>query len=222
MQEIGTIDFPLYGADGNRKGTCGLPIWLFGGDVKKDLLHQVIVSYMSNRRQATVSTKNRSLVRGGGKKPWRQKGTGRARAGSIRSPLWKGGGVIFGPRDRNFKKKVTRKMRRLALISAFSARAGEGNVAVFELPDVEERPKTRVMFDVFTAMDLDEQNTLLLTNGKKDNVLKSCRNIPWVTVKTFRQANCLDVMKSTKILIDREVAEDDLGSGEDDGLSQDH
>ncbi len=221
MQEIGSIDFPLYGADGNQKGTFGLPGWLFGGDVKTDLLHQVIVSYQANSRQATASTKNRREVRGGGRKPWRQKGTGRARAGTIRSPLWKGGGVIFGPRDRNFKKRITKKMRRLALISAFSARAGEGNVAVLELPEFTEQPKTRVMFDVFTTMDLEQQNTLLLTNGKKENVVKSCRNIPWVTVKTFRQANCLDVMKSTKVIIDREAAEDDLKSGEENGLPQD-
>lgn len=221
MQEIGSIDFPLYGADGNLKGTCGLPVWLFGGEVKEDLLHQVIVSYMANRRQATASTKNRSEVRGGGRKPWRQKGTGRARAGTIRSPIWKGGGTIFGPRDRNFKKNITKKMRRLALISAFSARAGEGNVAVFELPDFDEKPKTKVMFDALGAMEFEEQNTLLLTSGRKVNVLKSCRNIPWVTVKTFREVNCLDVMKSRKVLIDADIAESDLKSGEEDGLPKD-
>lgn len=221
MQNTEFIDFPLYGADGTRKGTCGLPVWLFGGDVNEPLLHQVSVSLMANERQGTAATKTRALVSGGGKKPWRQKGTGRARAGSTRSPIWRHGGTVFGPRPRDYRQKITKKMRRVALISAFSARAKEEGIAVYELPEFET-PKTRVVHGALCRIGVGEESTLLLTSGAKQGVFISSRNIPWLSVKPFGQVNCLDVMRAKRILIDKEVVEKDLRMGANDGLPRDN
>jgi len=221
MQEIELMDFPFHASDGSIKGKCGLPVWLFGGEVKPVLLHQVVVAYLANQRQGNASTRNRTAVKGGGRKPWRQKGTGRARSGSTRSPLWKGGGVIFGPTDRDYSLKVTKKMKKIALISALSIRAKENSVAVLEIPQLEN-PKTSVVYDTLRNIGLDGTKTLLLTNGSKSNVFMSSRNIPWLTVKPFEQVSCYDVLRARKVLIDKEIFEEDLKTGESDGLSQDH
>jgi large subunit ribosomal protein L4 len=221
MHNAEFIDFPLYGADGSHKGTCGLPVWLFGGEVNHSLLHQVTVAFMANERQGTAATKNKALVSGGGKKPWRQKGTGRARAGSTRSPIWRHGGIIFGPTPRSYRQKVTKKMKRGALISAFSARAKEDRIAVFEIPEFE-KPRTRVVHGAIRKMGADEESVLLLTSGAREGLLSSSRNIPWLRVKPFGQVNCLDVMKAKRILIDKDVIDKDLKTGATDGLSQDH
>jgi large subunit ribosomal protein L4 len=220
MHNAELIDFPLYGADGTRKGTCGLPVWLFGGEVNKPLLHQVTVAFTANKRQGTAATKTRAMVSGGGKKPWRQKGTGRARAGSIRSPIWRHGGIIFGPHPRGYRQKITKKMKRMALISAFSARAKEEGVAVYEIPEFE-KPKTSIVYGALRKIGFEDEITLLLTSGGKESLLISSRNIPWLLVKPFRQVNCLDVMRAKRILIDREVVDRDLRTGASDGLPQD-
>ena len=125
---------PLYNIEGKEEGTALLPKEIFEVKMNADLVHQVVVSQMSNRRQITAHTKDRSEVRGGGRKPWRQKGTGRARAGSSRSPLWKGGGVTFGPRkDRNFKKEIPAKIRKKALFMVLSEKAKENTVIILDI-----------------------------------------------------------------------------------------
>lgn len=218
MQEIELMEFPLHAPDGSLKGSCGLPVWLFGGEVNQQLLHQVLVAYMAKQRQGNASTRNRARVRGGGRKPWRQKGTGRARAGSVRSPLWRGGGSIFGPRNRNYSIRVTKKMRRIALISAFSIRAGEEGIKVLEVPELE-RPRTRSVFEMIRNIGIAGTRTLLLTNGKKSNLYLSSKNLPWLTVKPFEQVNCLDVVKARRILIDSEVFKREYETDETDGIS---
>ncbi len=221
MQEIELMDFPLHAPDGSPNGNCGLPVWLFGGEVNPVLLHQVVVSYMANNRQGNASTRSRALVRGGGTKPWRQKGTGRARSGSTRSPIWKGGGTIFGPTNRNYRMKITKKMKRIALISAFSIRAREKGVVVYEVPEFE-KPRTKTIYDALYTIGFGGKKTLMLTDGSKTQVLMSSRNIPWLTVKPFQQINCCDVLNANKILIDREIFEAEMKVGESDGISQDH
>lgn len=215
------MDFPLHASDGSLKGKCGLPVWLFGGEVKPVLLHQVVVAYLANQRQGNASTLSRSFVRGGGTKPWRQKGTGRARSGTTRSPLWRGGGVIFGPTNRDYSLKVTKKMKKIALISALSIRARENSVAVLEIPELEN-PKTKIVHKTLYNIGLDGTKTLLLTSGSKSNLFMSSRNIPWLTVKPFEQVGCYDVLRARKVLIDKEIFEEDRKPGENDGQSQDN
>ena len=221
MQEIELMDFPLHAPDGSPNGKCGLPVWLFGGEVNRVLLHQVVVAYMANKRQGDAATRNRALVRGGGTKPWRQKGTGRARSGSNRSPVWKGGGTIFGPTPRSYRQKITKKMKRIALISAFSIRARERSVVVYEVPEFE-KPKTRTMHEAFCTMGFDGARTLMLTHGRKSQVALSSRNLPWLTVKPYQEVNCCDVLMAKRIVIDREIFEAEMKVGETDGITQDH
>lgn len=196
------LEAAAYAADGaRRRHAVQLPADPFDGRVHEAVLHQAVKVYLANQRQGTASTKTRGLVIGGNQKPWKQKGTGRARQGSIRSPLWPGGGTAFGPLPRDYRMAIPRKMRHLALRSAFSARALERAVHVVE-PLVFEAPKTRRMTALLDRMDLVGKKVLILTDGDNRNVILSARNIPDVEVRRYRDANPYEVLRADTVVIE--------------------
>ncbi|MDH6059271.1 50S ribosomal protein L4 [Chrysosporum bergii ANA360D] len=167
------------------------------------IVHRALVRQMTNSRQGTASTKTRSEVRGGGRKPWRQKGTGRARAGSIRSPLWRGGGVIFGPKPREFNLKLNRKERRLALRTAFMSRA-EDLIVVEEFNNELSRPKTKELVSALTRWGANPENkTLLILSSldKTDNIYLSARNVENLKIIAADQLNVYDLLHADKIVV---------------------
>lgn len=210
------LEAAAYTADGTRRRhAVQLPADPFDGRVHEAVLHQAVKVYLANQRQGTASTKTRSFVTGGNQKPWRQKGTGRARQGSIRSPLWPGGGTAFGPLPRDYRTSIPKKMRRLALRSAFSARALEQAVHIVE-PLVFEAPKTQRMVALLDRMDLVGQKVLLLVSEDNRNVLLSARNIPDVAVRRYRDANPYEVLRADSVVIE-EPALGTLAQGADLG-----
>ncbi len=165
------------------------------------IVHRALVRQMANARQGTASTKTRSEVRGGGRKPWRQKGTGRARAGSIRSPLWRGGGVIFGPKPRDFSLKMNRKERRLALRTAFASRV-EDIIVVQEFNNELTRPKTKELVGALARWGASaEINALLIVSERDQNVYLSARNVESLKLLAADQLNVFDLLHADKIIV---------------------
>jgi large subunit ribosomal protein L4 len=165
------------------------------------IVHRALVRQMTNSRQGTASTKTRSEVRGGGRKPWRQKGTGRARAGSIRSPLWRGGGVIFGPKPRDFNLKLNRKERRLALRTALVSRIDD-LIVVEEFSNELQRPKTKELIAAFTRWGVEpEQKSLLILAEIPENVYLSARNVENLRLIAADQLNVYDLLHADKIVL---------------------
>lgn len=189
----------------NASGEAGdgweLPTDPFDGVIHEAALHQTIKAYLANQRQGTASTKTRGQVAGGGRKIWRQKGTGRARQGSIRAPHWRGGGVVFGPTPRDYHQDVPRKVRALARRSAFNTRAQNEQVSVIERFDVDA-PKTKVMLELLGKVGLGDRKVLILTADRNEHVLLSCRNLPNVRVMTYREASAYDVLNARELLIE--------------------
>jgi large subunit ribosomal protein L4 len=194
-----------YKADGKKGRARALPDWLFDGVVNERALHQVVKAYLANRRQGTAAAKNRSAVRGGGRKPWRQKGTGRARQGTIRAPQWEGGGVAFPPIPHSWNMKVPRKVKGLARRSAFNARAEEDRVILVD-PLKFEAPKTAQLRDYLGSIEL-QGKTLILTEGQKRNVYLSSRNLPNVEVRPFGEESVYDILWATTVVIERGALE---------------
>jgi large subunit ribosomal protein L4 len=165
------------------------------------VVHRALVRQMANARQGTASTKTRSEVRGGGRKPWRQKGTGRARAGSIRSPLWRGGGVIFGPKPRDYEIKMNRKERKLALRTAFASRVDD-LIVVEEFSEQLQRPKTKELVSAIARWGADpERKTLLVLSEKNENVLLSARNVENLKLIAADNLNVYDLLHADKIVV---------------------
>jgi large subunit ribosomal protein L4 len=166
---------------------------------------QVVKAYLANQRQATAATKTRADVKGGSRKPWRQKGTGRARQGSIRSPQWRGGGNVFGPRaNRNFKQDVPKQVKWLARRSAYNVRARDGGILLIDALDVDA-PKTKRMASLLATLGMPQNagvNVLLLTDGYKPLVHKSARNIPGVQVRPFGQESAYDLLWADTLIIE--------------------
>jgi large subunit ribosomal protein L4 len=189
----------------NAAGEAGdpfeLPGELFDGVVHEAALHQVIKAYLANQRQGTSSTKTRGLVSGGNKKVWRQKGTGRARQGSIRAPHWRGGGVVFGPTPRSYRQDVPRKVKSLARRSAFNTRALADEVTVIERFAVDA-PKTRAFTDLLGKIGVAGRKVLVLTEGSKPAVYLSARNLPNVEVMPFALASAYDVLHANQLVIE--------------------
>jgi len=177
-----------------------LPEKIFGVEIKKELLHRVVVNYLANQRQGTHATKTRGMVRGGGKKPWRQKHTGRARHGSIRSPLWRGGGIIFGPQPRDYSYKIPKKQRRYALKSALSAKLKDGELIVIDKIEIE-KPKTKKMLILLKSLGINGESILFITAEKDENVYLSARNIPKVTVMKAMDINTYQILVHKKVVI---------------------
>lgn len=191
----------LYNQKGESSGEINLPKEIFETEINPDLVYQVVLSQTSNRRQKIAKTKDRSEVRGGGKKPWAQKGTGRARHGSTRSPLWVGGGVTFGPNlKKNFKRVVPKKMRRKALFSVLSAKAKENLVIVFDDLNME-KPKTKPMFELFNKICLKNGSALIALPKNDSNLIKSMRNINKLSVTQAKDINVLDILNTKYFVI---------------------
>lgn len=188
-----------YGKDGHEAGTVDLPASLFATEINEALVHEAIVIYLANQRQGTAQTKERSDVRGGGAKPYRQKGTGRARAGTNRSPIWRGGGTVFGPHPRSYNKKLTRKMKRIALRSSLTARANEGDVVVVK--DVAfDAPRTKDFASMLRNMNVGRK-TLVVLEKADDTMIKSARNIDGVRISLADMLTTYDVVWADKIVL---------------------
>ncbi len=196
----------VYNISGQVTGEIELNDFVFGVEFNEAVVHQAVVMQLANQRQGTSATKTRGLVRGGGRKPWKQKGTGRARSGSIRSPLWKGGGTVFGPSPRSYAKKMPRKARRLALCCALSAKVAAGELIVVEGLNFDA-PKTKNVVALLAAFNAADAKALLITNGTNENVELSARNMPKVTTISNMGLNCFDILKSNKVFLAREVVE---------------
>lgn len=192
-----TID--IYNAGGDVVGSMDLNENVFGADVRTDVMHEVVVNYLANQRQGTQSTKTRTEVRGGGIKPWRQKGTGRARQGSIRAPQWVGGGVALGPKPRDYRYAVNKKVRRLALKSALSAKVQESELIVldaFEAPEI----KTKQVAELLKNLKVTEKALIVLPENDK-NIVASARNIKGVDTTYVGAINTYEVLSHTKCII---------------------
>ncbi|ASK61656.1 50S ribosomal protein L4 [Virgibacillus phasianinus] len=191
--------------DGSKAGEVELNDSVFGIEPNEHVLHDAVVMQQASLRQGTHAVKNRSDVRGGGRKPWRQKGTGRARQGSIRSPQWVGGGVVFGPTPRSYSYKLPRKVRRLALQSAYSSKVKEENLVVLENIAIDA-PKTKEVVNMLTALEVDTK-VLIVTADKDENVIRSANNLQSVKVLTVEQVNVLDLLTHDKLILTKEAAE---------------
>ncbi len=205
MSAKGTIIMKakLFSGAGQAKGEIDLPDSVFSGEIKEHLLYQTIKAFQANQRQGTAKTKGRAEVSGGGRKPWKQKGTGRARSGSNTSSVWVRGGKAFGPDPRDYTTRIPRKMRKAALKSALSARAQEEKVYVLDGLSVE-KPSTRVIAGLLTQLALAGKRNLLVVDNHNQNVYLSARNIPMLDVRPIAEITALDVLSSENVIFGSE------------------
>ena len=202
MADQMNFDAPAYTARGTARDRVSLPAELFDGTVNMPVMHQVVKAFLANQRQANAHTKTRGLVIGGNKKPWKQKGTGRARQGSTRAPHWVGGGTVFGPtNERNYKEEVPRQLRQLARRSALNARARENAIVVVDAFNYDA-PKTRQMLDLFAALGVADQKVLVLTDSVKPAVFLSARNIPNAHVMPYTDVSTYHLLWSDVVVIE--------------------
>ena len=192
----------LYNTKAEKVGEIELSDAIFGIEANKEAMHTMVVNYLANQRQGTQSTKTRTEVRGGGRKPWRQKGTGRARQGSIRAPQWTGGGVALGPKPRSYRFAVNKKLRRLAFKSALSTKVAENDIIVIDELNLDSF-KTKEMAAILKAFEIE--NALLVTAGKDVNVVRSAANIPGIKTSMATNLNVYDVLKYTKFVVTKDA-----------------
>lgn len=192
---------PVYNVSGEQISELELNERVFGAAVRSDLMHQVVLQYLAGRRSGTHKVKTRSEVAGGGRKPWRQKGTGRARQGSTRSPQWKGGGVVFGPTPRSHGFSVPKKIRRLALYSALSMKVADGKVVVLDTLDIAA-PKTKEMVAVLQKFDLSK--ALIVDASKKQPIYLSARNIPGVKYMEAQGINVYELLRHDHLVLTKD------------------
>ena len=183
-----------------------MPEGIFGLEIKTSLLHAAVVNYLANQRQGTHATKTRGKVRGGSKKPWRQKHTGRARHGTNRSPLWKGGGVIFGPHPRDYSYRMPKKQKRKALKTALSVKFAEGNLVVVDALSFE-KPRTKDMIAVLRNFGINDKKVLVVMPDKDENVYLSARNIPRVSVMRAADINTYELLVHEHVLVTKDALE---------------
>lgn len=207
----------LHTRSGELDGEVQLPGQWFDAPLNVHLMHEVVVAQRAAARQGTASTKTRGEVAGGGRKPWRQKGTGRARHGSIRSPIWKGGGVSHGPKPRSYGKRVNKKARRGALASALSDRAHDGQLTVVDELAFDE-PRTKDAVALLEALGLDDERVLVVLDDLHGTTVKSFRNLPDVHVLTVDQLNVYDVLRAQRIVF-AEPALELIGTGRRSGAA---
>ena len=193
----------LKNMEGNEVGSVELSDAIFAANINTAVMHQALVRQLANRRLGTHKTKTRSEVRGGGRKPWRQKGTGRARQGTIRAPQWRGGGAVFGPQPRSYHKQMPRKMRRIALRSALSVKARENQIVVLEQLQMSA-PRTRDMAAMLDALEVG-RNALLLLSESDANVELSARNLPNVRILRVNYLNVRDLLGYSTIVIHQDA-----------------
>lgn len=194
----------VYNIEGKEVGKIELNDAIFGAKINEHLVHMAVVQQLANKRQGTQSTKTRSEVRGGGRKPWRQKGTGNARQGSIRSPQWKGGGVVFAPKPRDYSFKLNRKEKQAALKSALTSKVMNEKIVVLDELNFEEI-KTKQMVNVLDNLNVSK--ALVVLGEKNDNVWFSARNIPSVRTVLFNSINVYDLLKYDTLVLTKEAVE---------------
>jgi large subunit ribosomal protein L4 len=196
---------PIYNLDGETVGEMELSERVFATPVNPHLLHQAVVTFLRNQRAGTASTKTRAEVRGGGRKPWKQKGTGRARQGSIRAPHWRGGGVVFGPKPRDYSTQLPKKMRQAAIRQALSAKLQDGELKVVDslsLPAI----KTKQVVGALQRLGVGD-NALLVTAGPEETLKLSARNLPAVETATANQLNAYVLLKHAQVVLARSAVE---------------
>jgi len=188
-------------------GKVKLPEEIFGASVNKGMLHEAIRNYLANQRHGTHATKTRGMVRGGGRKPWRQKKTGRARHGSIRSPLWRGGGVVFGPQPRDYSYAIPKKVKWMALSSALSAKLSDGEFIVIEDLSLKEG-KTKEMVSILNTLGLKDNSVLIIIPDKDKTLELAVRNIPNVNIGRITNGlNAYDILACQRLLMTRKAVE---------------
>ena len=193
----------LYNMQGAKIGDVKLSKAIFGAEVNKTVLHDSVVNYLANQRQGTQSTKTRTEVAGGGKKPFRQKGTGHARQGSTRAPQWIKGGVALGPKPRDYSYSLNKKVKKLAMVSALSAKAKDGSVMVIDKIAMDEI-KTKAVADMLKAMEVSSK-ALIVTNEMEKNVYLSARNIEGVKTSYVGMLNVYDVLNHEKFIVSQDA-----------------
>ncbi|MEK7624260.1 MAG: 50S ribosomal protein L4 [Patescibacteria group bacterium] len=197
----------LFNQKNEKTGTIDLPDAIFDVKWNPDLVHQALTVQMANRRKVLADTKDRGEVRGGGKKPWRQKGTGRARHGSIRSPLWKGGGVTFGPlKERNFSRKINKKMKQLAIFGIFSKKLNEQEIKIVDTLKLEDR-KTKNLANLIKNFISPKESLLLIPAKENKNIYLAARNLAKAGALSPESLNVYDLLKYQKIILDQEAIE---------------
>ena len=192
---------PYFKADGKKGRARALPESIFDGVVNDSVMHQAVKVFLANQRQGTHSAKTRGEVQGGNSKPWRQKGTGRARAGSTRSPLWPGGGIVFPPKPHSWRQEIPRKVRALARRSALNDRAQNEKVVIADMPKAD-KPKTKELLGFLKAVGA-QGKVLLLTDGKNEQMYLSGRNVPSISVLPYGEESVYDVLWAETVVIER-------------------
>ena len=194
----------VYNIEGKEVGSIELNDAVVGVEVNEHLVHMAVVNQLANNRQGTQSAKTRSEVSGGGRKPWRQKGTGHARQGSTRAPQWTGGGIVFAPKPRDYSFKMNKKEKRIALLSALSSKVAESKIVVLDEFKLDEI-KTKKFVEVMN--NLKVENALVVLEGENKNVVLSGRNIPSVKVTATNEINTYDVLKYTTLVVTKAAVE---------------
>ncbi|MBC7186348.1 MAG: 50S ribosomal protein L4 [Calditrichaeota bacterium] len=197
----------LHKTDGSTAAELEVPDEIFAAEPNRGVIHQAVVAELANRRQGTASTRTRSMVRGGGRKPWRQKGRGTARAGTIRSPLWVGGGRVFGPHPRDYHQKLSKKMKRLARISALSAKAKAQELLVVEDFSVESG-KTRDMLSILQGIGVADKKTLLLIPAADEMLLRAGRNLPNLEIRQASTVSTYDILNCQMLVIQKSALDE--------------
>jgi large subunit ribosomal protein L4 len=196
---------PVYNVSGEKVSEIELKDNIFGVEINTHVMHAVVKNQLANRRQGTQSTKTRAEVRGGGRKPWRQKGTGRARHGSSRSPIWVGGGVIFAPKPRDYSYKLPKKVKRLAMKSALSSKVLSESIIVLDNLIIEN-PKTKEMASILKNLKVDSK-ALIVMEQVDQSVIRSARNIPGIETALVNTLNVYDILKYDRFIITRSAVE---------------
>lgn len=191
---------PVYNIQGEQVGEIELSEAVFGVEVNPYVMHQAVVAHLANRRQGTFAAKTRAEVRGGGRKPWRQKGTGRARQGSITAPTWRKGGVVFAKKPRDFSIDLPKKVKRLALKSALTSKVIDNNIIVIDSWNMDKF-KTKEVINVLSKLGLKDQKTLIVIPDKNEFLQKSSRNIPQVKALQVGNLNVFDLLKYDKFVV---------------------
>ncbi len=215
-----SVSTPIYNTEGKKIGTAALPPEIFDVKINADLIYQVVVAQMANKRQVLAHAKDKSEVRGGGRKPWRQKGTGRARHGSIRSPIWRGGGATFGPtKKRIFKKKINKKMKRKALFMVLTSKVKDSELILLDKLEIKE-PKTKIMAKTLESIFKKQEtpavagqsrnkkqtkSVLVVIPEKDENIVKASRNISFAKILRADSLNILDLLSFKYLLMPKKA-----------------
>ncbi len=195
----------IYNISGDQVGEIELSDDVFGIEVNENAMYEVVKNQLANKRQGTQSTKTRGEVRGGGRKPWRQKGTGRARVGSSRSPLWIGGGVSFAPKPRDYSYRLPKKIRKLAMKSALTSKVNNDEIIVLDGLNISA-PKTKEMINILSNLNADKK-ALIVMDERNDAVIKSARNIPGIKTTSVNTLNVYDILKYDKFIITKDAVQ---------------